>query len=71
MGYDVRIAPHMLAEFVMRTFFDLNDIWSEEIKALRLMGYFDYILKENWEVAYTYVGVLPTSTIVSRPPLLP
>ena len=29
------------------TFFDLNGVWSEVIKALRLMRYFDYNLEKK------------------------
>ena len=70
-GDDVRITQTLLAKFLMRNSFNINGIWSEIIKALRLMRYFDYNLVENQEVGYTFAVVFPSSTIITQPPLLP
>jgi hypothetical protein len=60
----------MLVEFAIHNSFDLSDIWSEVIKALSLMRYFDYNIEKKWEVGYTYAVVLSTSSVDTRPPLL-
>jgi hypothetical protein len=43
-----------LGEFVMRSFVDLSDIWSEVIMTFRLRIY-DYDLDNNWTVGSTFV----------------
>ena len=67
---DVHITPPILAKFAMRNSVDFKFISPEVIKALR-MRCFNYNVEENWEASYIFAVVLPTSTVVTRPPFLP
>ena len=69
-GIDTPIASQQFDGFTMRNSIELNGIWSEVIKALRLR-ISDSDLRYNWKVGSALTVALPTSTnaVATRPTL--